>query len=68
MDSVPAMPVTLMLPPVMLPVAEITPPVSMLLPTTLPAADINPPVAMLPPVMFAVTIKLPRVPIDVILG
>ena len=38
---------------VMLPAAEINPPVKILPPVMLPAADINPPVKILPPVMFA---------------
>ena len=70
-NPVPTILLVLTFPPVMLPVAEINPPVSILPPVifaltdtvppstlppvTLPVADTTPPVKTLPPVTFAVT-------------
>ena len=58
-------PVVLMLPPVMLPVAVTPEPVVTLNADTVPDVLIAPPVLMLPPVTLPVTLRIARVPTDV---
>ena len=54
-------PATIKLPPVMLPVAEISPPVRMFPPVMLPVALAVPPVSKLPPVIVPVELTKPPV-------